>query len=135
MGCDIHPVIECRMDKTEPRWDWFATVELSRDYALFTILAGVRDHYTFVDPEFKRPEPKGLPDGLSWRGEENTGDHSFSWMTSAELVKSAAAYQKHVRYPGQTDHEAPAELKAIIAAMASLEESGYETRLVFGFDS
>jgi hypothetical protein len=50
-----------------------------RNYTVFSVLAGVRND-GYVKPI---ATPRGLPDGIADDGEY--GDHSFSWLTLAEL--------------------------------------------------
>lgn len=97
MGCDIHAAIE-RRDGTHRQhgvdaecWRFVAPLELGRNYHLFGILAGVREHrHPQITPQ------RGLPtdvDRASRTREEDInddsyqdfGDHSFSWLTLAEL--------------------------------------------------
>ena len=62
--------------------------------------------------------------------------HSHSWLTLDELKRAAARYAEVVteRWPGEAP-EAPAEWRAIIAAMTAFEEAGCLTRIVFWFDN
>lgn len=57
-----------------------------RNYGVFGFLAGVRN-YSGIAPI---SEPRGLPpefsDYCSYEGEFDLGDHSFSWLSVAELV-------------------------------------------------
>lgn len=112
MGCDIHlqvqrrvsgewvfidelparPCSWCDGDKKNSRgetcWECSGTGVISeayhdRNYEAFAILADVRNRYdiTPIAP------PRGLPDGLATVDEYSSefGDHSFSWLTLAEL--------------------------------------------------
>lgn len=66
MGCDIHTVIEYKKWDLELDWDWFAEIDLPRDYALFSAIAfgegGVTDDL---------PYPlRGLPHNVSLKTHE-----------------------------------------------------------------
>lgn len=123
MGCDIHAAVEYR---EHSHWEVFAReVELPRSYRTFGALAGVRD--SEVEPAI---QPRGLPADLnpSWlrQGDDDNpllGDHSFSWLTTAEFEEALSRV------------DALPEYRAVLAAMRTLEESGLPARLVFGFDN
>lgn len=109
MGCDIHMLIEHKKDDkwvlscpenllnfdkklneyeemSNPRYDYFSeNYRISRDYFLFSVLAGVRN-YSDIIPISK---PKGKPIDVSpytadcfW---ENDG-HSYSYLTLGEIM-------------------------------------------------
>ena len=113
MGCDIHLVVERR--RRDGRWErvlppveardpWLVKNERrraefawydGRNYALFAILADVRNYGGYLHPI---SGPRGLPSDLAPESrliEDYTlhtddddvfsGDHSFSWLTLAEL--------------------------------------------------
>ena len=64
MGCDIHPYIEY-YDKEKDQAHFIGEVHISRDYLLFSLMAGVRSN-----PDEKPVSyPKGLPSKLSWQTE------------------------------------------------------------------
>lgn len=131
MGADIHLKVEVL---TESGWidvpapdhfddgsywgrQWYS----GRNYADFSVLANVRN---FREPTIVPiAEPRGLPDGLPRRGDEwDFGDHSFSWVTLAELM----AYGPWPDFGG--------ELKGLIPELQKLGDPE-NVRLVFGFDS
>lgn len=134
MGCDIHaavfakapdgygPLYICAFD--EPRW-----------YALFGAMAGVRSlEYDFIPP-------RGLPDyatkdkycPMCYRypkdGEQAWwfGDHSFSWLTTAEYRKACEQVS--------ADGSELGTYGGILALMEAMDKQGYECTIVFGFDS
>lgn len=43
MGCDIHGFVRARYSKTSP-WHFISRVPHARNYALFALLAGVRNY-------------------------------------------------------------------------------------------
>lgn len=81
MGCDIHGRLEVRYDNSGDYYK-VGPVEDSRNYAVFAMLAGVRNRYD-LEPI---SAPRGLPADL--RGEEDWefGDHSHSWVTLREVL-------------------------------------------------
>ncbi len=99
MGCDIHPYAEVYENGKWERAD--VEVPDDRNYWTFGILANVRNGYGFagVDTgDAVRPisEPRGLPDDRATFDTDGKyeygdkayvwfGDHSFSWLTLAEL--------------------------------------------------
>lgn len=100
MGCDIHTAIEVRngdgwhLEQREVFPDDFHEGRFTtdpfdwRNYGLFGFLADVRN-YSRVPPI---SETRGLPDDLSPELEDQDddapwlGDHSFSWLSVAELL-------------------------------------------------
>ncbi len=83
MGCDIHIVTQVRRDGrwvTEP-----ASVPDDRDYRSFAVMAGVRNYGT-NPPIVPISEPRGLPPDFVEEEGDDTGDHSKSWLTLAELL-------------------------------------------------
>lgn len=104
MGCDIHTMLEVRLPdgtwecltpfETEeddgetysyPVWD--KQPYRGRNYQLFTILAGVRDYSSGVEPI---SEPRGVPEDASqvYKDHVNQWDsdgHSHSYFTLQEL--------------------------------------------------
>jgi len=62
--------------------------------------------------------------------------HSHSWLTREELEKAVDHYAKIVpeHYPA-AEPKAPAEWRAIVAAMRAFEDAGAKTRIVFWFDN
>lgn len=97
MGCDIHGFVRVRSHKAGP-WHFVSTVPSGRNYALFALLAGVRN-YDEAEPI---SEPRGLPDDLQWLSGSrlprddsaydkpdyyfnDVGDHSQSFFSLKEL--------------------------------------------------
>lgn len=98
MGCDIHVLVERRTSRDAP-WEAVQTSDYPecidwRNYALFGMLADVRNDAGLVTPIC---EPRGLPADLSVAVDDEgcvsfadgdvvwLGDHSFSWLTLADL--------------------------------------------------
>ena len=70
MGCDIHAYVETKREER----DWYCACipDIGRDYALFGLLAGVRNKTA------ESMSPKGLPiDGISWRTQLAYGLHVY----------------------------------------------------------
>jgi|ERR1700733_7472888 len=99
MGCDIHPYAEVRVNG---RWQRsYIKVPRDRNYWAFGVLANVRNGYGVAgsytgEPVTPISEPRGLPADCVTRENfiedyespdyVNLGDHSFSWVTLAELL-------------------------------------------------
>jgi len=84
MGCDIHAHVEV---KIYGEWEHLNAPQLSRDYAMFGKMAGVRS-----SSETPISEPKGLPEDMSFitRLEaERYGEdgHSHSWLSAEEMCQ------------------------------------------------
>jgi len=113
MGCDIHVTLEQK--EYETWWGLGSNMNPGRNYGTFAKLAGIRGD---------GPEPKGLPDNMSWETKEvleEGDDHSHSWSTIEEWEKAI-------------DDDEP-EYQAILAAAKTLQSHGRETRIVFWFDN
>ena len=112
MGCDIHVTLEQK--EYETWWGLGSNMNPGRNYGTFAKLAGIRGD---------GPEPKGLPDNMSWETKEaleEGDDHSHSWSTVKEWEEAI-------------DDEP--EYQAILAAAKTLQSHGRETRIVFWFDN
>lgn len=111
MGCDIHTVVQQRVDG---HWrDLDIEVFYGRNYGAFAFLAGVRN-YSAITP---LSEPRGLPDDFfSSEYEADALDaHSESWFSGEELaaidfseVIEDRRYMKELR-PGFFDGGATCE--------------------------
>lgn len=77
MGADIHGAVE---RQKAGRWTFAQKLDLDRNYVLFGILAGVR--YGDVQPI---ASPRGLPADRDRSADYYEGDHSYSYLTLAEL--------------------------------------------------
>lgn len=100
MGTDIHPVVEVRQkdgswravkpptpryDHEDPCWRW----EFDRSYDSFAVMADVRNGYGCAGVDTGNgfvpiAEPRGIPKDFSLP-DYYVGDHSFSWLTLAEI--------------------------------------------------
>lgn len=133
MGCDIHMYVEYKRqekwvngdyfkenqyydsnDESEPK---YAIIELygSRNYSLFSTLAGVRDYSEKVEPV---SEPKGFPeDSCEFVRKEyedwDCDGHTHSWLTLKEL-KEFQSTNPVMHYSGMISQE----------QIKSLEENG-----------
>lgn len=154
MGCDIHAYLEVKDPETgkweyhevDREWHKAMTVDIwsedfynsfytgrlastpmvwdSRNYYLFTALAGVRDREDRVVEPISLP--RGLPHDVSphVRGESNDwslGGHSHSWVTTLELT----TYQYR-------NHE---YLRSFYEWTVEYMKRFDEARLVFWFDN
>jgi hypothetical protein len=92
-----------------------------RNYDLFGVLAGVRGD---VDPEFT--EDRGLPADLSHdvREEHDTGYHSETWYTLAELLDYFRGHKRRF-----------AEFWKALQAIKKLHKDAAQIRVVVWFDS
>lgn len=94
MGCDIHVHAEVKIGGA---WHHYATLDIARDYDLFSKMAGVRGSLPPI------VEPRGVPDDLSiitrldWeRGRSDW--HNPSWLTTAEVGEIQGWHQQ--QHPG-----------------------------------
>lgn len=157
MGCDIHMYAERRVDgKWRPLfepvgdeyygYEW-PVVTKDRDYDLFGVLAGVRNRHV----PCITGEPRGLPCDLceeyarahaivyslslgAWSKESPhccLGEHSFSWLSLAELV--VAGYDR--RYRPHLEHFFRNEVQRLLDQSDCLGVNIEDVRVVFGFDS
>lgn len=101
MGCDIHALIERRVERFKARDDRPASYrwlnsgdpDIGRNYEMYAVLAGVRNSDDIVPIA----EPRGLPSFKGWErfsdGERleqmaeryDSDGHSHSWLTLAEI--------------------------------------------------
>jgi len=96
MGCDIHAFIERKLwREKDGGWHWstWASPDLSRNYSLFYVLAGVRYDENRMPPGLGAQQ-KGLPKDVGdWVWREYGDDyHSASWMDVNEL---RAAHERY----------------------------------------
>lgn len=121
MGCDIHMYVEYRfdgkwvcgdhfeknpyyngIDHYEPEYSLVKIYDY-RDYALFGVLAGVRNYEVPCISE-----PRGLPDDCNdfiqkeyeaWEGDA----HSCSWLTLQEIIDFQERVGPTYDFPGKRD--------------------------------
>lgn len=100
MGCDIHGMIEVKIDG---EWTGYSRISLARDYRLFSLLAGVRS-------SGDRPEPiapdRGFPDDAAkitrlMRDDDGSDGHSDTFLTLDEMDKSEVLYEEILRGDGK----------------------------------
>jgi len=87
MGCDIHIYIEV---KTVNGWELYSHPNVSRDYGLFTKMAGVRNYFEGEITPIS--EPRGLPEDASFLVKKSFENwdidaHSASYLTSEEIIE------------------------------------------------
>lgn len=84
MGCDIHVHGEVKING---KWEHWTAPKVTRDYNLFTKMAGVRDCGHNIKP---LSEDRGIPEDASavtlfaWNAEKADA-HSATWLSGAEL--------------------------------------------------
>lgn len=152
MGCDIHCYLE-RFDKSENRWiscsffdeeQRLFPVYSNRDYALFSILANVRNGNRFVNGKLVKfipiDYPRGLPNDVSElvlaEYEKYKEDyHSESYLLVSELyeAKKLSKTNKEVLKPLIRNIKAFADCNYYISDKFKNEAKNY--RIVFWFDS
>lgn len=105
MGCDIHAAIEYKdkgvwralltpnkyYKKYDDEPETTASLNIDRDYNLFSILANVRNgsHYYDMGEEFNYiSSERGLPKDITSKAEKTacTGDHSDTWVNLQEIL-------------------------------------------------
>lgn len=149
MGCDIHPVVQVRKGSTwvdaegwddryghknygpreSPDGEW--DVLSRRNYAVFSVLAGVRNRGDVVPIS----DPRGLPEGFEINEDYSRangfwmGDHSYSWVTLRELLE-----YPWEELPKDEREHCGLFRKAILPWMETLGAPD-DVRVVFGFDS
>jgi hypothetical protein len=158
MGCDIHPVVQVRKDgewvsiddkgpreeDRDPKYRW--PVLVGRYYALFAILANVRQGYW--EPDWiPISTPRGLPvdfrmsdeahPGITdHEGEEMwMGDHSWSWVTVKELNDYDWSQRASRGGIEESAEEAVGEFYTRVMPWLNSLGDPKDVRLVFGFDS
>lgn len=92
MGTDIHGRVQMRWE-ANGKWEDECAIEDGRNYAVFAMLAGVRNDFGFAGCKTHAPlqpisEPRGLPDdNPEYKFEDWAfGDHSESWLTLREIL-------------------------------------------------
>ena len=130
MGCDIHGVLQGRIEGGT--WRSILEIEDTRNYAVFSALAGVRN-YENIEPI---AEPRGLPEDFDMKeamlvmrygDDPYVGDHSFSWLSLDELET----------WPRWIEEPRYEMFLAWLGYARQKVDSQYwtEARVVFGFDS
>ncbi len=127
MGCDIHAVMEIKVDGK-----WYGnTKKIARNYDLFALMAGVRNSDE-IEPV---AESKGLPDDLSmiarlqykiWDGDA----HNCSWLSLDELRTVAKRCRKASIYSNEID-----DVIESCEEYLRFNENVTDVRLVFWFDN
>lgn len=141
MGCDIHAMVEVRIDpynlnKSNPDdggiWGWWigaGEVFIDRDYELFASLAGVRSR-TIITPIARG---RGIPEGASevyraWVKMWGDDAHNHSWVTVEEL-ETIAKLRK-----GLSSASTARKLAKTAEALAKIHGAS-DVRLAFFFDN
>ena len=104
MGCDIHFFSEVKL--ADGQWYCYGSPDLSRNYALFGKMAGVRCPANIMPIA----EPRGLPDDCSvvvrWASDDYGEDgHSHSYLTASEIAELEDWWrEKYKDAPGMRAH-------------------------------
>lgn len=123
MGCDIHALVERKIDDKWVMVDRLKRESRYRNYARFAALAGVRGN---------GPSPKGLPDDVSDSGmlhanEWGEDGHSHSYLP---LKEAASIFLSTETCPTQYETKCPC------SAFFDVEDCDADAhRLVFWFDN
>ena len=93
MGCDIHEYVEVKING---KWVYVGGIAIGRNYALFSVLADVRNNGSVG---CVTGEPRGIPENvdpvLNEISEDYGGDgHSHSHLYLNELVEAKKSYVK-----------------------------------------
>lgn len=95
MGTDIHYRFEKKNKETNKWEEVVSGYEGNRHYKLFSWLANVRNGFGFAGCKTAEPlipisDPRGLPSDCNYNedADEWLGDHSFSWLTSNEIIEN-----------------------------------------------
>lgn len=129
MGCDIHLVVQVK----EPgSIHWFTQGKFKADrwYTMFAYMNRTVRNYD----EVLGYDEKGIPEDCYYKPESeetarDLGDHSYSWLTSDEFREAAKRAYKDEKVGNIVSYD------AILRYMMYFESKGYQTRLIFGFDS
>jgi hypothetical protein len=126
VGADAMYAVEVKLHGGNAWWN-FALINATRDYAMFSLLAGIRSGEDRDEPLFPL---RGLPADSEFDYDtENGYTVAQGWLTLEELNRVVQAYRE-----GPDERRwASAEVPAVIAMMAALD-GAMETRFVFGFD-
>ena len=149
MGCDIHGIVEFKKTYSH-RWDGLMDLRplLGRNYALFSILANVRndrkkrlDHFPITD----------LPDDLSDETKEQMDywkddGHSYNCLHIDDLgmIKGHEYYFQELKDVQEGDMIIPVweyiqyEWKLLMSFLRTLKEKGdgiEDIRIIFWFDN
>lgn len=164
MGCDIHCYIEYRkppfVSEDSIKWKSFGgRINPGRHYEIFAKLVGVRN-YKEITP---LSNPRGVPDDAGWHskndsllyisstnpsGEGNCSPENASkwitegsskcvdgnWVTNPDWHSGSWCDSKEIESVLK-DEKYAEQYFAVLAAMKSFEQQGYESRLVFWFDN
>jgi hypothetical protein len=150
MGCDIHCYIQYKKKTDEDNWWECFGGEIwpGRNYAMFGILAGVRDHYAphSFTPKGILPEEKqswAVRDDLylviteDGKGHnETTLENAKLWSSESELIKDKDGKPVRILQPDWHNHSwmTIEELeKAYKLYKKYIKSEGEEGRIPFGF--
>jgi hypothetical protein len=121
MGADIRLFVERR--DASGAWQALDPAQVGRpyrNYHVFNRLAGVRQETVRERGDMSEPiaEPRGLPDGSTFKPDDDDDSYSHSWLLVSELVDLPGAHVMR-------------DLLDTLGTIAPLEPTD---RLVFWFD-
>lgn len=139
MGCDIHgPYIEA-LDNPD-WWESKGTIEVGRNYTLFSILAGVRSRDRNILPPIA--EARGFPpqadyDATDAHDDSSDDAHHASWLTVGEIDRYLDVNGDKVTLPTGAPLTVREAMQDIVRALPWLRALGdpEKVRLVFWFDN
>lgn len=143
MGCDIHMHIEVKING---KWEHYGAPNITRNYTMFGMLAGVRNQD--VEPI---SQPKGFPYDASvlttLEYMEDYG-HTPSWLSSEEMAEFSRRWSAYGKSIGGKFQDYDLEHSVLHSYLHGngfcdhvIYEDGYlpdgieDTRLVFWFNS
>ena len=102
MGCDIHLHQEVKING---KWLHYSNPSIDRNYRLFAILAGVRNHYEITPINSPRGIPEDIAESTKFDCDEVWGcdGHSHSHITAEEIAILKKEYEKNC-YPQEKLH-------------------------------
>jgi len=123
MGCDLHGTIETR-DKRGGLYKCECILNRpNRNYRIFSVMADVRNSF-YIRPISK---PRGLPKDITRK--------TFLTHFRFGLDAHSESYLSYQEMKSIITRSCDPCYKAILAYMGVFEKDGYETRIVFWFDS
>ncbi len=137
MGCDCHSHVEIQVNN---KWVYAGQISISRNYALFGVLAGVRNEDITCVSGKEKGLPKEVSKPMSIFSEDYGRDgHSHSYLDYNEMLEAKKIYEKYTYENWQAEKEQYRKFpKGIIETMEQLKTTFPKitnVRLVFYFDN
>ncbi len=140
MGCDIHLHVEA---KIKGKWEHYSHPFISRNYWLFSRMAGVRDNGEIC----AIAKPRGLPGDISASTQFDAGQwgsdaHTCSWLSAGEAGEVQRQYEERhggTSHPPLFGYLYGNDIDCYVTPgsdSARLKALGFEdARIVFWFDN